>query len=55
MTNAPTYPPMTIDIDVYYYFQDDTEKVCIFDEEEMRAEFERKLNELKIKFSNSEE
>jgi hypothetical protein len=48
------YPPMTIQLDVYYYFEDDTEQVCVFDEEEMRSDFERKLEELKNKFGSSE-
>lgn len=41
------YPPPTIQIDVYYYFEDESETTCIFDEEEMRNEFERKIEELK--------
>lgn len=49
-----TYPPMTIQTDVYYYFEDDTELVCVFDEEEMRKDFERKLEELKNKFGSLE-
>lgn len=47
------YPPMTIEVDVYYHYEDDTEQVCVFDEEEMKREFERKLEELKKKFGKS--
>ena len=52
MENKP-YPPMTIDIDVYY-FEDEETGVINFDEEEMLSEFERKLKELKNKFGSSE-
>lgn len=48
-----TYPPMTIEIDVYYHFADDAEQVCVFDEDEMRNQFENKLKELKEKFGES--
>lgn len=46
------YPPTTIEIGVYYYFADDQESQCVFDEDEMRNEFEKKLEELKNKFGS---
>lgn len=33
----------TISVGVYYYFQDDAETIKVYDEEEMRNEFEEKL------------
>lgn len=43
----PKYPPATIQIDVYYYFEDENETICVFDEDEMRNQFEKTLEELK--------
>jgi hypothetical protein len=48
------YPPKEIQLGVYYYFEDNAEQVCVFDEDEMRREFEEKLEELKNKFGRKE-
>ena len=42
-------PPMTIQVDVYYW-EDEHTGTREFDVEEMKRDFENKLNELKNKF-----
>ena len=36
----------TIEVGVYYYFDDEEETIKVYDEEEMRNEFEEKLSNL---------
>lgn len=36
----------TIEVGIYYYFEDDEETIKVYDEEEMRSEFEGKLSKL---------
>ena len=36
------YPPTTIELDVYYY-EDEETNIRVFDEEEMKREFEKFL------------
>lgn len=43
------HPPMTIQVDVYYYVDEET-GIRVFDEEEMMRDFEDRLKELKNKF-----
>jgi hypothetical protein len=47
------YPPMTIQLDVYYW-EDEQSGTREFDEEEMRRDFENRLEELKNKFGRLE-